>query len=45
MHRAAVVQRVRVVVRRDPRVALQAGDVVEVTVDGVPPLSNPVAAA
>ena len=30
---------------REPRVALRAGDVVEVTVDGVPPLANPVAAA
>jgi 2-keto-4-pentenoate hydratase/2-oxohepta-3-ene-1,7-dioic acid hydratase in catechol pathway len=30
---------------RDPRVALRAGDVVEVTVDGIPALANPVAAA
>ena len=30
---------------RDPPVALRAGDVVEVVVDGVPPLSNPVVAA
>ena len=30
---------------RDPPVTMKPGDVVEVTVDGVPPLANPVAAA
>jgi len=30
---------------RDPRVALKDGDVVEIAVEGAPPLSNPVAAA
>jgi acylpyruvate hydrolase len=30
---------------RDPRVALKDGDVVEIAVEGAPPLSNPVVAA
>ena len=30
---------------RDPPITMKAGDVVEVAVDGVPPLANPVAAA